>query len=69
MSSVKLIDSVRGLIIYWKDYSGKSPEEMFHGWLTRYISRYPELLISEVIYWRGLDRLRSKIVDVLKGDR
>lgn len=66
MSSVKLIDTMRDFIFYWRDYSGRSPEEMFSGWLMRYISGYPELLISEVTYWGGLDRLRSQMIEVLE---
>ena len=62
MSRVKLIDSMRDFLMYWRDYSGRNVEEMFGGWLMRYISSYPELLISEVIYWGDLDSLRARMV-------
>jgi hypothetical protein len=53
---VRIINSIRDFIIYWRDYSGRPLEKMFHGWLMSYILRYPELLIFEVSYWQGLDR-------------
>ncbi len=66
MRSVKLIDSMRDFLMYWRDYSGRDVEEMFNGWLMRYISGYPELLIAEVVYWGDLERLRDKMIrDVL----
>lgn len=62
MSRVKLIDSMRDFLMYWRDFSGRDVEEMFGGWLMRYISSYPELLISEVIYWGDLESLRARMV-------
>ncbi|MEM1839500.1 MAG: hypothetical protein QXM84_00665 [Nitrososphaerota archaeon] len=62
---MRIIDSMRDFIIYWKDYSGKNPEEVFHGWINNYASRYPELLIFEAAYWRDLDRLQAEIMRVL----
>ncbi len=49
--------------MYWRDYSGRDVEEMFNGWLMRYISSYPELLISEVTYWGDLESLRIRMVE------
>lgn len=63
MSRVKLIDSMRDFLMYWRDYSGRNVEEMFSGWLMRYISSYPELLISEVVYWGDLDSLRARMME------
>jgi len=62
---MRIIDSMRDFIIYWRDYSGKPLEEMLHGWLTNYISRYHELLIFEVSYWRGLDCLQPRVAHIL----
>jgi len=62
---MRIIDSMRDFIIYWRDYSGKPLEEILHGWLTSYISRYPELLIFEVSHWRGLDRLQPRVASIL----
>jgi hypothetical protein len=38
---------------------------MLHGWLVNYISRYPESLIFETSYWRELDSLRSRVIQIL----
>jgi len=63
MKKIKLIDSMRDFLIYWRSYSGKDPEEMFQGWLMDYISSYPELLIAEVNYRRGLTQLRNIMIE------
>ena len=63
MRYVKLIDSMRSFLMYWREYSGGSPEEMLSGWLTAYISNFPEFLIFEVSYWRGLERLGRRMIE------
>jgi len=62
MRKVKLIDSMRDFLTYWRTYSGRDPKEMFQGWLMDYISNYPELLIAEVNYRRGLTQLRNIMI-------
>ncbi|MCD6420873.1 MAG: hypothetical protein J7L17_00490 [Thaumarchaeota archaeon] len=60
---VKLIDSMKSFLMYWREYSGGSPEEMFSGWLTAYISNFPEFLIFEASYWRGLEKLGRRMIE------
>jgi len=63
MKKAKLIDTMRDFIMYWKNYSEKSGEEMFHGWLTEYIMNYPEILIVEATYRKSLDNLKNMMVE------
>jgi len=60
---VKLIDTMRDFLMYWRGYSGKSGEEMFGEWLTSYIANYPEILIAEVNYNRSLENLSKKMIE------
>lgn len=68
MRKFRFVDTMRSFIMYWREYSGRSGEDMFAGWLTDYISNYPEILISEVSYWRGFESLKSHMIEnVLPG--
>jgi len=59
---ISLMDTMRDFLMYWRDYSGRSGEEMFSGWLSTYMSNYPEILIVEVNYNQSLENLQKKMV-------
>ena len=63
MAGIKLVDTMRDFLMYWREYSGRGGEEMFEGWLKTYMANYPEALIAEVSYRGGIEKLRAMMRD------
>lgn len=59
---MRLVNTIREFLGFWGSYGGLGAGEMFGGWLTVYMARYPEVLEREVGVRGGLKGLEEAMV-------